>query len=240
MTDQVPDQVPAGTSTANPQTPTTSTSPATRPAPPSAGTAIGAAFLIAGSLGVFFSCMWLIFNHLPTENTLALPLLVVGAFAGIFAAIGVIAVAFQWSNLGNPQEALGLPAGSVRALIALLVIVMFAVLSFYLVETLKDLQVSTESPATDTTATSTAATATAASQTATTATGSNSSKPSTTKSNATSANAAVDISKQILTILSTLMTAISGFYFGSKSASDAAKTGGDTALKGAALTAGKQ
>jgi hypothetical protein len=60
-----------------------------------------------------------------------------------------------------------------------------------------------------------------------------------TEKNTTAVNAAVDIAKQILTILSTLMTAISAFYFGAKTSTDSAKKGGEIAAAAAGVPAVK-
>ena len=108
----------------------------------------------------------------------------IGVFCGfiiVTSAIGGLVLLFQSIGLSNPSAAFGLPSGSVRALLALsLVIIFLAVASVELVVDFKE----------------------------------------------------NDQAKQILTIAATALTTVVGFYFGSKSSSDATKAAND-AVQGA-------
>src|SRR6218665_1850503 len=62
-------------------------------------------------------------DHLPKSN----PVWFVGMLIIFAAALALISVVFRWLGLANPAEAFGLPTGSVRALLAVAVMVLFAV-----------------------------------------------------------------------------------------------------------------
>ena len=61
-----------------------------------------------------------------------LPLLIVVAVVALLGSIAFVVVAFAIYKLIDPQQALGLPDGSVRAIIALLLVVLFAALTVFL------------------------------------------------------------------------------------------------------------
>lgn len=65
------------------------------------------------------------------DDAVRLPLLIIAAVIGLLAAIGFIVVAFSLFKLVNPDQPLGLPEGSVRALIALLILVIFAAMTIF-------------------------------------------------------------------------------------------------------------
>jgi hypothetical protein len=111
------------------------------------------------------------------DTWITLPLLIVAAVIGLLGAIAFVVVAFSMYGLIDGAEPLGLPAGSVRALIALLILIIFSTMTVFFVGVLKDPNVNA---------------------------------------------AAQDLAKQVLTVLGTLLTAISSFYFGSQSATAAA------------------
>lgn len=113
-----------------------------------------------------------------TEQEIKLPLLVVVSVVGLLGSISLVVIAFGIFRLVDRTQALGLPDGSVRAIIALLLIVLFVTMTVFLVARISG----------------------------------------------PTANAnVVDVAKQVLTILGTLVTAVSSFYFGSRAASDGAK-----------------
>jgi len=61
-----------------------------------------------------------------------LTLIVIAGVVGLLASLAVVTVITNFLDLSNPKEALGLPKGSVRALIALSLIVIFSIMSLYL------------------------------------------------------------------------------------------------------------
>lgn len=115
-----------------------------------------------------------------------LPILIVAAVIGLLGAIAFVVVAFSLYKLIDPREALGLPPGSVRALLALLLLVIFASMTVFFFGALRNTPPNVEN------------------------------------------GAAADIAKQVLTILGTLLAAVSGFYFGTTSTTNAAKIAGGT------------
>lgn len=65
-----------------------------------------------------------------------LPALLVASVAGLIIALTVVAVVLSALGLGDRRQALGLPEGSVRALIALSLILIFAIIAIYLFRSL--------------------------------------------------------------------------------------------------------
>lgn len=61
-----------------------------------------------------------------------LTLIVVSGVAGLIAVLAIVSVVLSALGLSDPKEALGLPKGSVRALIALSLILIFSIVSLYL------------------------------------------------------------------------------------------------------------
>ena len=66
------------------------------------------------------------------EATIRLPSLVLIGIMALFATLALVALTFSVAGLTDPSQALGLPEGSVRAAIALSLIVIFSITSFYL------------------------------------------------------------------------------------------------------------
>lgn len=65
------------------------------------------------------------------QDSVRLPLLIVAAVIGLLGAIAFVVVAFSLYGLINGHEPLGLPEGSVRALLALLILVIFASMTIF-------------------------------------------------------------------------------------------------------------
>jgi hypothetical protein len=61
-----------------------------------------------------------------------LTLIVIAGVAGLLASLSMVTVILAALGLSDQKEALGLPKGSVRALIALSLIIIFAIMSLYL------------------------------------------------------------------------------------------------------------
>lgn len=117
---------------------------------------------------------------LAISDQIRLPMLIVASVVGLLGSIAFVVVAFSLFGLINGAEPLGLPEGSVRALIALLILVIFASMTVFFFGALKGTPKDVDN------------------------------------------SAAFDLAKQVLTILGTLLTAISSFYFGSQAATSAA------------------
>jgi hypothetical protein len=151
-----------------------------------------------------------------------LPILLVGGVVALLMTIAIVAVVFSHRELSDPNAALGLPEGSVRAVIALCLILIFAIMALFLYATLlkgdvrssrrltladinqlpEDTQVVAVSRADDTDPVTGAALF-------------------NVELSVPANEASQDFANQVLTTVSTLVVAISAFYFG-------AKTGGAT------------
>src|SRR5437660_4147553 len=80
----------------------------------------------------------LITNPKSGENAaVVLPLLTIGGLLSLLIVLALMSVFFQTLGLSNKEQALALPEGSVRAVIALGLIVLFAILSIYLYASLR-------------------------------------------------------------------------------------------------------
>jgi sporulation protein YlmC with PRC-barrel domain len=67
---------------------------------------------------------------------LTLPLVVIAGVVILLLVLAVVSLLFAYFQLGDPKQALGLPEGSVRAVIALSLVVLFAIVSIFLYESL--------------------------------------------------------------------------------------------------------
>jgi hypothetical protein len=145
---------------------------------------------------------------------------------GVVALLGVLAamaIAFKTMHLANQTQALGLPEGSVRAVIALSLILIFAVVTVYLFSDLsnctsvvevdksgKPIKTVSAPVSTSTVVTTTAGTT----STIVTTTDPNKPLPVSDEQKARAA-ASQDFAKQLLIMLGTLITSLTSFYFGS-------------------------
>jgi len=157
------------------------------------------------------------------ETTLSV-LLILGVIA-LIMALTVAAVVFHYLNLADPKQSLGLPEGSVRAVIALSLILIFMISSLFLYEQVD----SNSAPHIMVSQGLTQQQADAIPQAdiayinKTGGTGNTTLYdvgrivPNTDKTSE-------DIAKQVITTVSTLVVAVSSFYFGAKTASPATKT----------------
>ncbi|NIO37235.1 hypothetical protein GTO27_05965 [Candidatus Bathyarchaeota archaeon] len=100
-----------------------------------------------------------------------LTLIVIAGIAGLIASLAILTVVIGALGLSDPKQALGLPKGSVRAIIALSLIIIFTITSLHYYGQLAG----------------------------------------------TPSDQQVAFAQQLLTTLSTLVTAIAAFYFGQKS-----------------------
>src|SRR4051794_15173958 len=87
---------------------------------------------ILGALGA-----WMI-TAARFDDAVRLPLLVIAGLVSLIGILAVMAIAFKTVHLANQTQALGLPEGTVRAVIALSLILIFAVVTVYLFSDLSD------------------------------------------------------------------------------------------------------
>jgi len=141
-------------------------------------------------------------------NTLSVPMVVIFGVVAFLGVLTLAAAVLDFFELSNKDEALGLPSGSVRALIALSLILIFAIMVIFIATNL-GVQEKTFPP------------------------NSNVIYGDKNITNSGTGNitiifepsqAAIDFSKQVLTTISTLVVALAGFYFGTKSVAQAQRS----------------
>lgn len=94
----------------------------------------GLFILSAMALVIFLALGIIIFVFAPfRENALTLGLLIVLGVGVLIVLLFIMASAFKTLHLTDPKEALGLPSGSIRAMIALLLIVIWAIVSIFVI-----------------------------------------------------------------------------------------------------------
>jgi len=71
-------------------------------------------------------------SRLITDMTIKLPLLAIVGIMALLASLAIVSVTFSLADLSDKSQALGLPEGLVRAVIALSLIVLFAITSVFL------------------------------------------------------------------------------------------------------------
>jgi len=69
------------------------------------------------------------------SSDVALPILLVTGVVGLLTAAGAVAAVYDHFGLADASQALGMPKGSIQALIALVVLLMFSIMSLYLYAT---------------------------------------------------------------------------------------------------------
>lgn len=92
------------------------------------------ALAIGGGALVVFVLVWVLvkFTGADASSTVALPLLVIVGVIVLLIVVGLVTFIFSVLGLASPTEALGLPDGSVRSIIALMLLVLFSILSLFL------------------------------------------------------------------------------------------------------------
>jgi hypothetical protein len=176
---------------------------------------IGGGVLIAGFLA---GAMWL-FHQEGIGPELKLPLVVIFGVVILLMVIGLLVFSFSHLNLASPQQALGLPDGSVRSIIALMLLVLFTIVAIFLynsVATSGALQSVKNVSAADLETMRKHVTVVVA----TADPGKETGGPFTVYFR-NSNLAGEDIAKQLIILLGTLVTAVASFYFGANSVASA-------------------
>ncbi|CAN7715485.1 hypothetical protein LJR220_007076 [Bradyrhizobium sp. LjRoot220] len=186
-----------------------------------------AALVVVGALYVVFLLLMKLVNTSEVANG-TLPLLAIGGVVVLILLLTAVAMVFSILNLTNKDQAMGLPEGSIRAVIALSLIVLFAILSVFLFQNIStggSKNTIAEMSGTDRTE-FIRSHANARDIQSTPTTG----KPGFYDVTYRSANvASEDFAKQLLVLLGTLMTAITSFYLGAGTVTSAVKAGGEAA-----------
>jgi hypothetical protein len=95
---------------------------------------LGAAALIV-VLALLFKELW---NSSTDVVGASLPLIAIGGIVLMILVLTAVAIIFSILGLANKDQAMGLPEGSIRAVISLSLIVLFAILSVYLYKTISN------------------------------------------------------------------------------------------------------
>src|SRR6201999_3856040 len=96
--------------------------------------------IICGGLPVFIVlalALLAIIQLCSLTDQLGLPVLSIAGIVSLMAAVALVAVSFAAVNLADGSQALGLPSGSVSAIIAVSLIALFAILTVYLFSSLR-------------------------------------------------------------------------------------------------------
>lgn len=198
-----------------------------KPASPLIGNAFGAGLVLV-ALPMFFLVFGV--DWFSRHAIVGLPLLAILGILLLFGAMAITSSLFQSLGLADKGEALALPPGSVRAAIALSLVVLFATIAIMLFQTLaqegtpkrleglsdEEKTLVLKQPGTRVMSvrklpcTSVAASAPPPAPSA----------PACydVEVAATPSSEAVDLAKQLLTLIGTLMTSVTSFYFAAKTA----------------------
>lgn len=171
--------------------------------------------------------LWLMFSGLKELVPLGergLPLIAIGGVVVLVLLLTAVTTMYSILDLTNKDQAMGLPEGSIRAVIALSLIVLFAILSIFLYQniatggarlTINEMSAEqrTEFIRIHTDAREIQSTP-------------NAGKPDLFDVSYRSSNpASEDFAKQLLVLLGTLMTAITSFYLGAGTVTSAVRAG---------------
>lgn len=95
-----------------------------------------ALLLFLVGLGGFF--VWKVLGKDNDQPELLMGIFVVTAIAALMTLLYILAAGFNFMNLTDPKQALGLPEGSIRAMIALILIIAFIIFGIYLFRSVGD------------------------------------------------------------------------------------------------------
>jgi hypothetical protein len=158
--------------------------------------------LLWGSMGVAVIGIVLILLLPSNASAYGLPLLMIFGVIILLGSLTIAGKIFSETNLSCREEALGLPSGSVRALIALSLIIIFAIMAIFLYDKLSPTQSVLSIPA---------------NQTILYPNGTMLQNPNgTVLVTEQTSDAQREFSVQTLATVSTLVVALAGFYFGTK------------------------
>jgi hypothetical protein len=184
---------------------------------------------------------WALITARHGAPEVVLPLLAIGGLLSLLIVLALVSVFFETLGLANKDQALALPEGSVRAVIALSLIVLFAILSVYLyaslaaggqvqsLTNLSDVQKNdavaylTKDGAQVISAQPTQCPPASPQPGAATPAACTSAAPSYTVYYRARNAVSEDFAKQLLVLLGTLVTAVASFYFGANTVASAQK-----------------
>ncbi len=178
-------------------------------------------------LGLFY----LLLNKGENVYEVGLPLLAIIGVICLLAVLTFVSVAFSSMDLADKTQALALPDGSVRAVIALSLIVIFAITSIYFYTHIADrpvieteFQTKVESDNFARSLQPGELVAQRGPAPPAQAPAAPDPRPFKVLFRASGNQSSDDFAKQVLTMIGTLVTAVSSFYFGSKAAAGGSKS----------------
>jgi hypothetical protein len=163
-------------------------------------------------IGVIFGLRYLLVG---AAAEIGLPVLAIAGVVLLLATLALVSVAFSVFGLDDKSQALALPEGSIRAVIALSLIVLFAVLSVYLYGSLSDARIN--SVAGLNAAQKANFIAALAREQVVAVTPDSGDGPFTVYFRDRNP-ASEDFAKQLLVLIGTLVTSVASFYFGTRAA----------------------
>src|SRR2546421_2474334 len=143
------------------------------------GFVVGGSAVLVGVV-VAWAGLYLFFQKGP--DAINLPVIIIIGVVFLLTVLGLLTYSFAALGLANRDEALGLPSGSVRAVIAIMLLVIFAIVAIYVFSVVFNM----------------------------------------------SQDAGIDLAKQLVTLIGTLVTAVASFYFGTSSIAAVTKPPGNT------------
>ncbi len=183
---------------------------------------LGAALLLVAGLLLFGLVVLMKVLSGTTEAAsvgpeIVLPVLAIAGVVVLLIALALISMAFALVKLSDPTQALGLPEGSVRAVVALSLVVLFAIITIFLYGDLTNAgHVNVAKNVTEAEKQSFAELVPHSTFVKDASTDKNAA-PTYTVYYADAVSApAQDFAKQLLVLIGTLVTAVSSFYFGAK------------------------
>jgi hypothetical protein len=182
---------------------------------------VGMALLLAIILG---GIAWLL-SH-ASESDVGLPVLAIAGAVLMLGTLALVSVSFAIFDLDDKTQALALPEGSIRAVIALMLIVLFAILTIYLYGSMSVSKMTSIGKLTETQEKELVLKF-PKEQIIAVIGPSESDKTYTVLFLEGHNPASEDFAKQVLVMLGTLVAAISSFYFGTRAVSEP-QSGGPT------------
>lgn len=150
-----------------------------------------------------------------------LPLVAIAGVILLLLVLAVVSVAFGVSGLSDKTQALALPEGSVRAVIALALVVLFATLSVFLFESVSSGPARTVPSLTEAQKDEFLKNNKTATDIVVKETGEGTEKTYAIDYRDPTNKEGDDLAKQLLTMLGTLLTAMASFYFGTRAVASA-------------------
>jgi hypothetical protein len=189
------------------------------------------ALIISGVLavGVLAAAVWLLLELVEKDETgpeAALSLVFVATAVVLILVVCTLTIVFKRLWLSNRNEAMGLPPGSVRSIIALLLIMLFFISAIFLFNSTKNEPVESRTLANLSLEQFQQIPADQILSSTTHVRGGEAVYDVTLLPDSGNTTTSDDIAKQLITTVATLVTAVAAFYFGANSVASAHKAAG--------------